>query len=123
MIAVLLVFGGGAVGSAARFLTDRAVQARHRLRFPLGTLTVNVVGCLVLGLVAGLSSRLHWSPHVMQLVGTGFCGGLTTYSTFAVETVELVKREAYGRAAVNVVVSLALGLGVAAGAYLLTSGR
>ncbi|MCU1688266.1 MAG: crcB, partial [Jatrophihabitantaceae bacterium] len=83
---VLLVFAGGAVGAPSRYLLDRAIQSRHGWRFPIGTLAVNVLGCLLLGAIAESAGAPAW---VVALLGTGFCGGFTTFSTFAVESVEL----------------------------------
>lgn len=109
MIGVLVVAAGAAVGAPLRYLTDRAVQTRHESAFPHGTLTVNLVASLVLGLVTGAAGL---STTVLALVGTGFCGALSTYSTYSYETVRLVEDEAWGAAALNVVVSV--GAGVAA---------
>lgn len=79
---------GGALGATCRFLVDRAMRRRHPGPFPGGTLVVNVVGSLLLGLLAGVGTALPgW---VGALLGTGFCGALTTYSTFSHETVRLV---------------------------------
>ncbi len=111
---VFLVFAGGAVGSALRYVTDRWVQGRHALRFPLGTSTVNLVGCFVLGLVSGGVADAGWSAHVQALLGTGFCGGLTTFSTFSVETVELLGGRLTIRAVAYVVISVGLGVALAA---------
>jgi CrcB protein len=114
MITVLLVFAGGAIGSPLRYLTDRFVQSRHHVRFAFGTLLVNLVGCLILGIVAGGVAKSGWSGDTKALVGTGFCGGLTTFSTFSVETLELVSQRLTARALLYVVVSVAPGIGLAA---------
>ncbi|RDI20289.1 fluoride efflux transporter CrcB [Lentzea flaviverrucosa] len=101
----LVVFLGAALGAPTRYLLDRFVQSRHSSDFPWGTLTVNAVGCLLIGFVVGTS----WMP----LLGVGFCGGLTTYSTFSYETVKLLEAEKYRAALLNVVVSVVLGVGAA----------
>lgn len=108
---VVLVFLGAMVGAPLRYLTDRAVQARHDSVFPWGTFVVNVAGCLVLGALTGAGSALP--EPVFTLLGTGFCGGLTTYSTFSYETLRLVQQRAYFYATLNVVVSVVAGLGAA----------
>ncbi|MEV4627608.1 fluoride efflux transporter CrcB [Micromonospora sp. NPDC049523] len=111
---LLLVLAGGAVGASCRFLVDRMTSRRLGETLPWGTLTVNVAGSLVLGLLAGLGSALPgW---VGVLVGTGFCGALTTYSTFSYETVRLTGDRAYGRlrALLYVTATLVAGLGAAA---------
>jgi CrcB protein len=113
-VTVLLVALGAAVGAPARYLTDRAVQRLHRGHFPFGTLTVNVVGSFVLGLVAGGTAT---TTGVYALVGTGFCGALTTYSTFGYETVRLLEQGAPRRALANAAVSIAAGLGAAAAGF------
>jgi CrcB protein len=107
----VLVIAGAMVGAPLRFLTDRAVQAKHDTVFPWGTFAVNVVGCLVLGLVTGAVSAGAASSHVHLLVGTGLCGALTTYSTFSYETLRLMEDGAKFFAAVNVIASAVAGLG------------
>jgi fluoride exporter len=108
-VTVALVFLGAVVGAPLRYLADRTVQARHDGVFPWGTLTVNIVGCLVLGGLAGG----HLGANTLALLGTGFCGALTTYSTFSYETVRLVEERDYFYAAANVLVSVVAGLGAA----------
>jgi CrcB protein len=115
----LLVIAGAVVGAPLRYLTDRAVQARHDSVFPWGTFVVNVTGCLVLGLLTGAASAGAAGPHLQLLLGTGLCGALTTYSTFSYETLRLTEAGSALYAAVNVVASLVAGLGAAfAGASL-----
>lgn len=102
---------GAAVGAPARYLTDRWVQSRHDSVFPWGTLTVNVVGSLVLGVVVGAADAI---PSVMATaLAVGFCGALTTYSTFSYETLRLLETRARLYALANVVVSLIAGMGAA----------
>lgn len=107
----LLVMAGGAVGAPLRYLTDLAVQRRHRTAFPWGTLTVNVAGSLLLGALAGALSAGAGSSSVQLLLGTGLCGALTTYSTFSYETLRLAESGARAAAAANAVVSVLAGLG------------
>jgi fluoride exporter len=106
---VLLVTLGAAIGAPLRYLTDRTIQARHDSVFPWGTLTVNVAGSVVLGFITGLPV----GHALAALVGTGFCGALTTYSTFSYETLRLVQDGAQFYALVNVVGSILAGLGAA----------
>ncbi|MFI6206277.1 fluoride efflux transporter CrcB [Streptomyces sp. NPDC051041] len=109
----LLVIVGAMIGAPLRHLTDRAVRSRHGSDFPWGTLTVNVVGCLVLGLLTGATVAGAAGSSLRLLLGTGLCGALTTYSTFSYETLRLAETGAGRRAAVNVVASVAAGLGAA----------
>lgn len=110
---LLMVCLGAALGAPARYLTDRAIQSRHDTVFPWGTFTVNVVGSLILGLLVGLASHYDVPAPVVAAIGTGFCGALTTYSTFGFETVRLVEDGARFYAVVNVIASLLAGLGAA----------
>lgn len=116
---LVLVFVGAMVGAPLRYLTDRAVQIRHDSVFPWGTMTVNVVGCLVLGFLAGAGTSLP--SGVAALVGTGFCGALTTYSTFSYETLRLIEQKAYLYAVMNVLISLIAGLGAVFLGYALAA--
>jgi len=113
-VTVLLVVLGAAVGAPLRYLSDLAVQSRHDTVFPWGTFTVNVVGSLLLGAVAGSVFSGTWPQWVLTLVGTGFCGALTTFSTFGYETVRLVQDGARWAALANAVTSLAAGLAACA---------
>ena len=110
---VLLVALGAAVGAPLRYLTDRLVQARHDSVFPWGTLAVNTVGSFLLGLLAAGLSAHGLPPQAMAVLGVGFCGALTTYSTFGYETVRLVEDGAWFYACANVLASVVAGLGAA----------
>jgi CrcB protein len=116
-LSVLMVFLGGAMGAPARYLTDRAVQSRHGGVLPWGTFTVNVAGSLILGCLAAAGAQHGLPGDIGLLLGTGFCGGLTTFSTYGYETVRLLERGAFGAAALNALGSLAAGLGAAALGY------
>lgn len=105
----LLVLLGGAVGAPARYLTDLLVQSRHTSRVPWGTFTVNVVGSLILGVVAGAGAGAGLSPSAVTLLGTGFCGALTTFSTFSYETVRLLDMGRWRIATLYVGLSVVLG--------------
>ena len=119
MSGLLLTMLGAGVGAPARYLTDRAISRRSPGVFPWGTFTVNVLGSFLLGIVAALAS-----PQLRLLLGPGFCGALTTYSTFSYETLRLAEDGAGLLAAANVVGSVLAGLvaamaGVAVGRVLL----
>ncbi|MFV0128762.1 fluoride efflux transporter CrcB [Streptomyces sp. HMX112] len=109
----LLVLAGGAVGASLRYLTDRAVRTRHSSVFPWGTLVVNVLGCLVLGLLTGAVAAGAASSPLQLLVGTGLCGALTTYSTFSYETLSLAQGGAGPYAVANAIGSVVAGVGAA----------
>jgi CrcB protein len=111
----------GAVGAPLRYLVDVAVSDRVRGATPLGTLIVNVSGSLALGVLTGLA-LYHGFPNTSRIVlGTGFCGAYTTFSTFTFETVRLAEegrsREAVGSALLTVFAggaAAAVGLVIAA---------
>ena len=114
----LLVVLGGMVGAPVRYLVDVGLSARLGSGFPFGTLVANAAACVLLGLVAGVGLASDSPAYV--LLGTGVAGAMSTYSTFAFETVRLAEEGEIGRAAgysaASVVVGLAaLLLGLAAG--------
>ena len=110
----LLVVAGALAGAPLRLLALR-LAARAGRDPALGTLAVNVAGSAVLGAVLGLGNAAGW---VVALVGTGFCGTLTTFSTFGADVVRLLEERALGRALGYLLASLVLGVGAAAAAYL-----
>jgi CrcB protein len=100
----------GGLGAVARFALDVAVSARRPGLFPLGTLVVNLTGALVLGLLAGLALR----GAALEIAGTGLVGSYTTFSTWMLESHRLAEEGEPGLLWLNVVGSIALGLGAAA---------
>lgn len=109
----LLVAAGAAVGAPTRYATDVLVTRATGGRFPLGTLVVNVVASFALGLVTGLGLHHGLSSSWRALLGTGFCGTLSTYSTFSQESVALMTAGRPRAAALDLLGSAALGLGAA----------
>jgi CrcB protein len=104
----------GAVGAPVRYLVDGYVGDRTQGVFPWGTFLVNVTGSLLLGLVTGLA-LYHAFPNTPKVVlGTGFCGAYTTFSTFTFETVRLLEEGAINEAFRNAFASLAICAGAAA---------
>jgi CrcB protein len=119
-VTVLLLMLAGAGGAIARFTVDSAVQRRGDGSYPWGTFWVNVSGCLALGLVIGWYDH-HGGKALRDVLGTGFCGAYTTFSTFSIESVRLVEIGRYGAAARYVLTSIVVG-GVAAAAGLALAG-
>lgn len=114
---LLAVAAGGLVGAPARYLVDRAISARHESSMPWGTLSINVAGALLLGVLGGLGLSGRLPSLVDAGVGVGFCGSFTTFSTFTVEAVRLVEDGELLLGVVYLGASMVVGL-AAAGAGL-----
>jgi CrcB protein len=110
----LLVVAGAMAGAPLRLLVIR-LAARTGRDPALGTLAANVVGSGVLGAVLGAGGAPGW---VVALIGTGFCGTLTTFSTFGADVVRLLEERALGRALAYLTATVVLGVGCAAATYL-----
>lgn len=113
----------GGIGASTRLLLDGAIRSRLRVGYPLGTTVINITGSLLLGLVTGLVLGRLVNPEWQLIVGTGFLGGYTTFSTASFETVRLAQERRYGAALTNglgmlvgAVASAALGLWIGASA-------
>ena len=103
-----------AVGAPLRYLVDGAIAERAEGVFPWGTFVINASGSLLLGVLTGLG-LYHAFPKVPKVIlGTGFCGSYTTFSTFTYETVELLEEGAVNEAARNAFGTLLVGAGAAA---------
>lgn len=116
MITLGLVLAGGAAGAVLRLLLDTAAAARAGRRLPWGILAANVLGSLLLGLLHDTAPG--W---LVALAGTGFCGGLTTYSTLAADTVRLAGERPRTLGVLNLTANLVLGLCAAALGWWLAS--
>ena len=115
---LLLVFGGGGLGSVSRFLIGKCYPDGLGV-FPWGTLSANFLSCVVFGAVLMLGvEKINLSYSLKILLITGFCGGFSTYSSFTFETVDLFKHGNTGLALTNIVANFALSV---AGLYLGTS--
>jgi CrcB protein len=109
----LAIATGGALGSVARHVVNRLVH-EHWLatRFPAATVIVNLTGCLIIGVLAGLiaADRLAMRPQWREFVFVGVLGGFTTFSTFGLDTLLLARTHSTGYAALNVGVQVIGGL-------------
>ncbi|QHE73656.1 fluoride efflux transporter CrcB (plasmid) [Rhodococcus sp. ZPP] len=114
---MLWIACAGSLGAIARFVIDGAIKHRKASEFPWATATINVTGSLLLGFVTGLI-LFHGVPREIQLiVGVGFCGGYTTFSTASFETARLIQHQQYAAGLANAVGALLLTI-VAGGAGL-----
>ncbi|MFD2698706.1 fluoride efflux transporter CrcB [Mesonia sediminis] len=118
MKAFLLVFLGGGLGSALRYLIQRLYNTST---WPLGTMLVNILGCLIIGFVAGyLIKTEKYSISLNLLVISGFCGGFTTFSSFGLEGVKMLQAQAYWQFLGYTLLSLCLGyLAVGVGLFIM----
>ena len=108
---IIAVGLGGFIGSVLRYLVSRLTAGVDFASLPLGTLTVNVLGCFVLGLLTGLFERTgNLSPELRLLLTTGLCGGFTTFSTFSNEALGLMRSGQTLLCFAYIVASVTLGL-------------
>jgi fluoride exporter len=110
----LLVFLGGGLGAAARHGVNVTAARLFGIYFPWGTLTVNILGSLLMGLVAGwlaLRAGAGWSQHLRLFLTTGFLGGFTTFSAFSLDVALLWERGAHGTAVLYIAASVLLAIG------------
>lgn len=125
MLTYLWIAIGSALGGMARYASSRALTLRFGETFPWGTLAVNVIGSLVIGFVAALSgrdSRVMISPNARQFMMVGLCGGFTTFSSFSLQTLELIRNRDFAEAGGNILLSVAACMAAVAIGYIAGSG-
>lgn len=119
MTAALIALAGS-LGAISRYVLDGHIKTRYAYTFPLATIIINVSGSLLLGIISGVLLKHHGFAGAEAVIGTGFCGGYTTFSTASFETVRLIEERRYTAATGNAVGSLlatyiAAVLGIAIG--------
>lgn len=121
---IIFVGIGGMLGSIARYVMALYLSRTFPSAFPYGTFAVNIAGCLVIGIVYGISERFHWlTPEWRFFLATGFCGGFTTFSSFAYENILLLQDKDYLTFAAYAVLSFVLCLIAVFAGLLLTRGQ
>lgn len=119
MKSLLFIFLGGGTGSVLRYLLTIGVTRHTGTSFPWGTLAVNILGCILIGVFYTMTSRIHISNEIRLMLTIGLCGGFTTFSTFSNESLQLLKSGLYPAFFTYVVGSVVLGLlGVTLGVWM-----
>ena len=107
---ILMIGVGGFIGSICRYLLSLLIQNKFLSTYPFGTLSVNIIGCFLIGIIYALSDSGHFSVEWRLFLATGIMGGFTTFSTFSNETVSMLRDAQYGNALLYVSGSVILGL-------------
>lgn len=111
MKTILLVGFGGAIGSILRYLMSKSIQSLFTIIYPLGTFTVNLIGCFAIGLIIGLAEKTNSiSDDWRMFLAVGVCGGFTTFSSFANENVSLLRNGLFLQFALYSASSLFFGI-------------
>ena len=120
MVKILLIIGSGSfLGGVSRYLASRYIQEHSFSAFPYGTFLVNIIGCLLIGIIFGISERANvMSIETRLFLTVGFCGGFTTFSTFAYETFKLLEEGRNLSFFLNIFLNVVLCLAGVSIAYL-----
>lgn len=116
---ILTIGAGSFIGGILRYLVSLSVQSQVFSTFPYGTLTVNVAGCLLIGMVYGISDRFTLAPEMRLFLATGLLGGFTTFSAFSNETIAMLRDGQFWMAGIYVASSIILGLLATIGGILI----
>ncbi len=112
MLNILSVGIGGFIGAVSRYIIG-LIPVNETLQFPLKTFGINILGCIVIGIIAIAAAKNDsLNPHLILFLKVGLCGGFTTFSTFALETTELIKSGNMGIALLYALGSMLIGVGV-----------
>lgn len=112
MLNILAVGAGGFIGSVLRYLIG-LIPVTETFIFPIKTFTINVIGCILIGIIAvSTSKNMELNPQMLLFLKVGLCGGFTTFSTFALETNDLIKSGHIGIAFLYVALSVLVGIAV-----------
>jgi len=109
---IVLIFIGGGIGSVLRYMMGKWINAFHAQQFPWGTLGVNVLACLLMGLLIGIADHKHlMSPSARLFWTVGFCGGFSTFSAFSSEAITLMQGAFHFSLLLYILASLVLCVG------------
>ena len=111
MVNFILVILGGSIGSGSRYLLTNYITKAYPSSFPFGTFAVNIIGCLLIGIIYGTTARFQDASSVQWrlFLATGLCGGFTTFSAFAYENIQLLQSENYVSFTMNTLGSCIFG--------------
>lgn len=117
---ILMIGIGGFIGTVCRYLLSLFVQNKFLSTFPFGTMSVNIIGCFLIGIIYALSDRGNISVEWRLFIATGILGGFTTFSSFSNETVGMLRDSQYGYAFLYVLSTVIIGiLATFAGIFLI----
>jgi CrcB protein len=115
-ITLALIFLGGGIGSVLRYIIGIPFK-QWNISLPIGTLIANLTAAVIIAITFALANKSNISPRTLFFVTTGLCGGLSTFSTFSFETVQLFQQQQFGWAIANILISNIACIGIIAAIY------
>jgi CrcB protein len=113
-IVIALIFAGGGIGSVLRYLIGLPFK-QGNFSLPLGTLLANISAAVIIAITFALANKSNLSPRTIFFLTTGLCGGLSTFSTFSWETIQLFQQHQFGWAVINILITNLACIGLIAG--------